>query len=111
MGYQLVIREATKVLTIDGEPALATEGTLPKWDRLVAALKTLIPRAPLTEQDYLIRMKKRKGETWVDFLDRYSLFAASCTQVTTQVQAAKLYHKLPKELCVAMMHLPTNSTF
>ena len=110
MGYQRVIGEATKALTIDGEPAPATEGTLPKWDRLVAALKALIPRTPLTKQDYLIRMKKRKGETWVDFLDRYSLFAASCTQVTTQVQAAELYRKLPKELRAAVMHLPSNAT-
>ena len=54
-------------------------------------------------------MKKRLGENWTGFLDRYVMYAGTMT-VSDQVQAVELYRKLPKELRVQISHLQPGAT-
>ena len=69
-----------------------------------------MPQNPLTEQDNLAQMKKRKGESWADFLDRYAMYAQTCTSVASKTQVVELYKKLPKEMRSLLIHLKPEAT-
>ena len=62
-----------------------------KWDLLVEKVKTIVPKTVLTEQDRLRQMKKRKDESWSEFLDWYSVYAHTCAQVEDRQKIAELY--------------------
>ena len=62
-----------------------------RWTRLVAAIRELLPNSALSQQDHLARMTCKPNEPWMDFIDRYGLFAATCTQVTEAVKTAELF--------------------
>ena len=43
-------------------------------------------------------------------MDRYLLYANTCTQVSDRVKAAELFRKLPRELRVQLTHLPHDAS-
>ena len=59
-------------------------------DNLVEKVKNITPKTALTNQDRIQQMKKRREESWSEFLDRYSLYAHSCTRVSDQKKIAEL---------------------
>ena len=71
----------------------------------------MVPKTALTEQDRLRQMKKRKDESWSEFLDRYSLYAGNCQHVEDSLKVSELYRKLPKEIRNMLVHMPANVTY
>ena len=61
-----------------------------KWQSLQTRVKELLPQNPLTQQDYLARMKRRPEEPWADFFDRYLLYAETCDEVSARIKAVEL---------------------
>ena len=55
-------------------------------------------------------MKKRPQEPWCDFLDRYLLYAETCTEVTDQIKAVELFRKLPKDMHHQISYLKPSAT-
>ena len=74
-------------------------------------VKGIVPRTALTKQDRLHQMKKRKDESWSEFLDRYSIYAHTCEQVEDRQKIAELYQKLPKEIRNMLVFMPADISF
>ena len=55
-------------------------------------------------------MTRKPNEPWMDFIDRYCLFAATCTQVSEAVRTAELFRKLPRELRMQLSHMKHDTT-
>ena len=73
-------------------------------------MRGILPQTALSQQDHLARMARKKNEPWVEFLDRYLMFAATCDQVAERIKTAELYRKLPRELRVQLGHLQVDTS-
>ena len=62
-----------------------------RWNGLVEAVCDLLPNSALSQQDHLAHMTRKSNEPWMDCIDRYGLFATTCTQVTEVVKTAELF--------------------
>ena len=94
MPHRRIARMATELSQRSGEGV--NDET--RWTALVKAVRELLPHNALLEQDYLSRMSRKPNEAWIDFIDRYFLYAETCSSVSEHVKAAELYRKLPREL-------------
>ena len=106
MPHRRIIQLASELRDAQGENV----NDQTRWVGLVAAVRQLLPNSALSQQDQLARMTRKANEPWMDFVDRYGLFAATCTQVTEAVKTAELFRKLPRELRVQLSHIKHETT-
>ena len=101
MPHRCIARLASVVVDVAGEGV--TDQT--RWDEFISQVKQLLPRNALSEQDYLVRMTRKAKEPWLDFLDRYWLYAETCQEVSEAVKTAELFRKFPRELRLQLSHV------
>jgi len=106
MPHRRIARLATEASALTGEGM--TEAL--RWQEFQSMVRQLLPHNALSEQDYLARMSRRAKEPWLDFMDRYSLYADTCKKVTEAIKAAELFRKLPRELRLQLTHVKHDAT-
>lgn len=106
MPHRRIARIATEAVAVTGESV--TDET--RWTTFVTGVRQLLPHNALSEQDYLRRLSRKGKEPWLDFMDRYALYADTCQQVSAQVKAAELFRKLPRDLRLQLSHLPHDAS-
>ena len=106
MPHRRIARLATEASALTGEGM--TEAL--RWQEFQSMVRQLLPHNALSEQDYLARMSRRAKEPWLDFMDRYSLYADTCKKVTEAIKAAELFRKLPHELRLQLTHVKHDAT-
>ena len=84
-------------------------GTPQKWRVLRDLVTGTCPDPILSAEEQLSRMMKAKGETWLDFVDRYRA-ACIVTTASRQNQVKTLYRKLPASLKRWLFSLPSTAT-
>ena len=80
-----------------------------KWRILKELILGSCPQSALSSEEQLASMSKAKGETWINFVDRY------CTTCRTngasrETQVKTLFKKLPANLKKLIIHLSPQST-
>ena len=83
--------------------------TSDKW-RIVKELTLgACPASTLSAEERLGRMTKGKGETWLEFVDRYMATCVGST-ASRETQVKTLYRRLPTNLRKLMLPLPATAT-
>ena len=106
VAHRRIARMASEMAETRGEGATDQS----QWAALVKCIRDSLPNTPLSQQDHLARMSRRSDEAWVEFMDRYLMYAATCDSVSEQVKTAELYRKLPRELRIQLGHLPHDAS-
>ena len=84
-------------------------GTEQKWYVLKELILGACPQSALSAEEQLAALSKAKGETWINFVDRYCTTCRT-TGASRETQVKTLFKKLPANLKKLMLHLPPQST-
>jgi hypothetical protein len=106
VAFRRIAKLASDVAALQGEGL----NDQTRWDELVQRVRNILPQTALSQQDQLVRMTRRKNEPWVEFLDRYLLYSATCDQVSDKTKTAELYRKLPRELRIQLGHVKASAS-